>query len=51
ETMEVAGRRTKETRKEKTSGNGSIESAAQRNAPPLLWSGSFAAGTPPRPCS
>lgn len=31
-----------------TSGNGSIESAAQRNAPPLLWSGSFA-GAPPRP--
>lgn len=31
-----------------SSGNGSIESAAQRNAPPLLWSGSFA-GAPPRP--
>lgn len=28
--------------RERTSGNGSIESAAQRNAPPLLWSGSFA---------
>lgn len=34
--------------REETSGNGSIESAAQRNAPPLLWSGSFA-GAPPRP--
>lgn len=32
---------------EGTAGNGSIESAAQRNAPPLLWSGSFA-GAPPR---
>lgn len=34
--------------REGTSGNGSIESAAQRNAPPLLWSDSFA-GAPPRP--
>jgi len=33
--------------REGISGNGSIESAAQRNAPPLLWSGSFA-GAPPR---
>jgi len=33
--------------REGIAGNGSIESAAQRNAPPLLWSGSFA-GAPPR---
>ncbi|KYQ58036.1 hypothetical protein ALC60_03088 [Trachymyrmex zeteki] len=38
----------REREREGTSGNGSIESAAQRNAPPLLWSGSFA-GAPPRP--
>lgn len=46
-----AGERNEKQRERErkgTSGNGSIESAAQRNAPPLLWSGSFA-GAPPRP--